>query len=301
MLVIIPHDGDDDAVAIANDSPYGLSMITSGDQSGPRGPPDPHRHARHQRRRGTAPTHRSAATRAPGSAASAVSRASRSSPRPRPWAGLRVFDGRAAMTSEDPGSRRSDPRRDQGRRARQLDVRALGGHRPGRLGCRRRQGRAPRDRRSPTRARHVGAAAGRRQRHRLHDGAAEPRKRSVAIDIAKPDGHEAFMRLIEGADVYLTNYLPQVRRKLRVDVERRPARNPQLVVARGSGQGARGLDAEKAGPTPPRSGPAAWPRSCPRTRRAGRRANPRRPSGTSWAASRPPVRSGGVAPAGAHR
>ena len=32
VLVIIPHDGDDDAVAIANDSPYGLSgMITSGD------------------------------------------------------------------------------------------------------------------------------------------------------------------------------------------------------------------------------------------------------------------------------
>ena len=25
MLVIIPHDGDDDAINIANDSPYGLS------------------------------------------------------------------------------------------------------------------------------------------------------------------------------------------------------------------------------------------------------------------------------------
>ncbi len=32
VLVMIPHDGDDDAVRIANDSPYGLSgMITSGD------------------------------------------------------------------------------------------------------------------------------------------------------------------------------------------------------------------------------------------------------------------------------
>ena len=117
-------------------------------------------------------------------------------------------------------------------------------------------------------------------------------KRSVAIDIAKPDGHEAFMRLIEGADVYLTNYLPQVRRKLRVDVDDVRARNPQLVVARGSGQGARGPTPRRAATTPPRSGPAAvWPRSCPRTRRAGQRANPRRPSGTSWAASRPPVRS----------
>jgi aldehyde dehydrogenase (NAD+) len=32
VLVVIPHDGDDDAVRIANDSPYGLSgAITSGD------------------------------------------------------------------------------------------------------------------------------------------------------------------------------------------------------------------------------------------------------------------------------
>ena len=32
MLVVIPHDGDDDAVRIANDSPYGLSgAVDSGD------------------------------------------------------------------------------------------------------------------------------------------------------------------------------------------------------------------------------------------------------------------------------
>jgi aldehyde dehydrogenase (NAD+) len=32
VLVMIPYDGDDDAVLIANDSPYGLSgAITSGD------------------------------------------------------------------------------------------------------------------------------------------------------------------------------------------------------------------------------------------------------------------------------
>src|SRR5690606_10766878 len=30
VLVIIPHDGDDDAVRIANDSPYGLSGMVYG-------------------------------------------------------------------------------------------------------------------------------------------------------------------------------------------------------------------------------------------------------------------------------
>jgi crotonobetainyl-CoA:carnitine CoA-transferase CaiB-like acyl-CoA transferase len=72
-------------------------------------------------------------------------------------------------------------------------------------------------------------------------------KRSVAIDLAHPDGHEAFMRLIEQADVLLTNYLPAVRRKLRVDVEDVRARNPRIIVARGSGHGPKGPDAEKGG------------------------------------------------------
>jgi len=72
-------------------------------------------------------------------------------------------------------------------------------------------------------------------------------KRSVAIDLSRPDGHEAFMRLIEDADVFLTNYLPPVRRKLRVDVDDVRARNPSVIVARGSGQGPKGPDAEKGG------------------------------------------------------
>lgn len=72
-------------------------------------------------------------------------------------------------------------------------------------------------------------------------------KRSVAIDIARPDGREALMRLVERADVFLTNYMPAVRRKLRIDVDDIRQRNPRIVIARGTGQGPRGPDAEKGG------------------------------------------------------
>lgn len=72
-------------------------------------------------------------------------------------------------------------------------------------------------------------------------------KRSVGIDIEHPDGHEALMRLVEKADVFLTNYMPKVRRKLKIDVDDIRARNPNIVIARGTGQGTKGPDAEKGG------------------------------------------------------
>jgi len=72
-------------------------------------------------------------------------------------------------------------------------------------------------------------------------------KRSLAINVAHPDGHEAFMKVIETADVLLTNYLPAVRRRLKIDVADLRDRNPSLIIARGSGQGPKGPDAEKGG------------------------------------------------------
>ncbi|MEY2433628.1 MAG: hypothetical protein QOC92_3353 [Acidimicrobiaceae bacterium] len=72
-------------------------------------------------------------------------------------------------------------------------------------------------------------------------------KRSVAIDISKPSGHAALMTLVETADVFLTNYLPPVRRKLHIDTVDIRAHNPSIVIARGSGQGSKGPDAEKGG------------------------------------------------------
>lgn len=82
-------------------------------------------------------------------------------------------------------------------------------------------------------------------------------KRSVAIDLSKPDGREAFLTLVESADVLLTNYMPAVRRKLGIDVDDVRARNPRIIVAKGTGQGPKGPDAEKGG----YDGASFWARS----------------------------------------
>ena len=72
-------------------------------------------------------------------------------------------------------------------------------------------------------------------------------KQSVALNIAHPDGREALMKLVETADVFLTNYLEPVRRRLGIDNDAILARNPSIIIARGTGQGPAGPDAEKGG------------------------------------------------------
>jgi len=72
-------------------------------------------------------------------------------------------------------------------------------------------------------------------------------KQSLAIDISKPDGREALLKLVETADVFLTNYMPKVRRKLRIENDDIRAANPNIVIARGTGQGPKGPDSEKGG------------------------------------------------------
>src|SRR5829696_1118205 len=72
-------------------------------------------------------------------------------------------------------------------------------------------------------------------------------KRSIALDLAHPDGREALLKLVETADVFLTNYMPPVRRKLGIETDDLRVRNPRLIVARGSGAGPKGPEAEKGG------------------------------------------------------
>jgi crotonobetainyl-CoA:carnitine CoA-transferase CaiB-like acyl-CoA transferase len=72
-------------------------------------------------------------------------------------------------------------------------------------------------------------------------------KRSVGLNIATDEGRELLYRLAERSDVFLTNFLPATRRRLRIEVEDIRARNPRIVYVRGHGQGVRGPDAEKGG------------------------------------------------------
>jgi len=72
-------------------------------------------------------------------------------------------------------------------------------------------------------------------------------KRGIALDVERPEGRTVFERLVAWADVYVTNQLPRVRRKLRTEPADLLTINPRLVVAKGSGQGQRGADAEAGG------------------------------------------------------
>src|SRR5262249_30194097 len=72
-------------------------------------------------------------------------------------------------------------------------------------------------------------------------------KRSVALDLSTDAGRELLYRIVETADVFVTNYLPDVRQRLHIDVDDIRARNPNVIYVRGSGQGARGPEAGKGG------------------------------------------------------
>ncbi len=72
-------------------------------------------------------------------------------------------------------------------------------------------------------------------------------KRSIGLDISTEDGRELLYQLARTSDVFLTSFLPPVRQRLKIDVEHIRAVNPDIVYARGSGQGPLGPDRDKGG------------------------------------------------------
>src|SRR2546423_1978120 len=70
-------------------------------------------------------------------------------------------------------------------------------------------------------------------------------KRSLGLDLTSPEGLEILYKLAGTADVFLTNKLPSVRTKLKIDVDDIRAHNADIIYVRGTGQGERGPDADK--------------------------------------------------------
>ncbi len=70
-------------------------------------------------------------------------------------------------------------------------------------------------------------------------------KLSLGLDLTSPDGLVILYKLAAVSDVFLTNKLPHVRSKLKIDVDDIRAHNPKIIYARGTGQGERGPDADK--------------------------------------------------------
>lgn len=71
-------------------------------------------------------------------------------------------------------------------------------------------------------------------------------KRSVAIDVQKPEGREAILRLVRGADVFVSNFRAAALRRLALSYEDMRAVNPRLIYAMLSGYGSRGPDKDRA-------------------------------------------------------
>ena len=57
-------------------------------------------------------------------------------------------------------------------------------------------------------------------------------KRSLALDLTTPEGLEILYKLAATADVFLTNKLPRVRKKLNIELEDIRAHNPQHHLRR---------------------------------------------------------------------
>ena len=72
-------------------------------------------------------------------------------------------------------------------------------------------------------------------------------KRSVGLDVSKPEGQELLYEIAKTADIFLTNYLPAARQKNKFDVEHIRAVNPNIIYARGSAWGDKGPEREAGG------------------------------------------------------
>jgi crotonobetainyl-CoA:carnitine CoA-transferase CaiB-like acyl-CoA transferase len=72
-------------------------------------------------------------------------------------------------------------------------------------------------------------------------------KRSLALDLAKPEGQAVLYRLVAEADVFITNFPPAVRARLGMTYAQLAPLNARLIYASFTGYGEKGAEANKPG------------------------------------------------------
>lgn len=72
-------------------------------------------------------------------------------------------------------------------------------------------------------------------------------KRSLTLNLKKPDGLALFLRMVRSADIVVENYRPDVKIRLGIDYEALSAVNPRIILASISGFGQDGPYARRAG------------------------------------------------------
>jgi crotonobetainyl-CoA:carnitine CoA-transferase CaiB-like acyl-CoA transferase len=72
-------------------------------------------------------------------------------------------------------------------------------------------------------------------------------KRSLALDLSKPEGQAVLHRLAADADVFITNYPPAVRQRLGITHDHLAPHNDRLIYASFTGYGEKGEEANKPG------------------------------------------------------
>ena len=72
-------------------------------------------------------------------------------------------------------------------------------------------------------------------------------KRSLALDLATAEGQAVLRHLVVQTDVFITNFPPAVRQRLRITYEDLGPLNPRLIYASFSGYGETGAEANKPG------------------------------------------------------
>ncbi len=82
-------------------------------------------------------------------------------------------------------------------------------------------------------------------------------KRSIALNLSHPKGRDALLRLVSGADVFVTNYQSSLLEKFRIRWDELQPINKRLIYAQITGYGERGEDAD----APAYDGLAYWARS----------------------------------------